>query len=213
MENKEYFDYIEAIDIHLDNFVDPEEVIEFYDVESEKNPIDIYWIKPNNEFRPYSILMTCGLSAKPMIINKTNNKNEFVELVMLLPKDWDLDDKKLNNEKQNWPIEHLRSIAKIPFEDNTGIGFGDLFNYDEDENFTFPGTNFTGSIIFNSITLPDEFTNIEFNTEKIKLLVVIPLYIEELHFVEDNEPNLLIDKFNKTKITDIVDLSRINTCL
>ena len=72
MHDDKYIDIIELFDSHLDRFVEDDEVIVFDDIESKDNHVDVYWIKPNLEYRPYSILVTCGMSRFPMILTNGN---------------------------------------------------------------------------------------------------------------------------------------------
>ena len=58
----------------------------FHEIETNKVHNDIFWIRPNFEYRPYSILMTCGVSTRPMKIPE-GVKHKYAEDVMLLPKE------------------------------------------------------------------------------------------------------------------------------
>ena len=207
----ENIDFIDAIDIHLSQFLGENDVEELYDDDSEPEPIDLIWIKPNAEVRPYAILMTCGLSSKAMDMPKGEENNQFAELVMILPKNAKAEDIESNDEKKRWPFEHIRQIAREVLSDESIISFGTTFTYDEDENFCFPGTNFNSSIILNTKTLPESFVNIKFNSTIIHLYSVVPLYLQEFIFVEQNDVNLLLDKFNEYKISEIIDIDRVNT--
>ena len=212
MHNEKYIDIIEIFDSHLDKFVDDDEVIVFDDIESKDNHIDVYWIKPNLEYRPYSILLTCGMSRFPMVVPEGYEDKRFIEIAMLFPMDWDFSDIKSKPDSVTWPIHHLRTIGKTPILQNTWIGFGHTIGCGESKSDCYPGTRFNSTIIFPSIKLPESFTEIRNNDDLIKIHSAIPLYQEELKFKLDNGSNSLIDKFNELDIQEIVDINRINTC-
>jgi len=212
MHNEKYIDIIEIFDSHLDKFVDDDEVIVFDDIESKDNHIDVYWIKPNLEYRPYSILLTCGMSRFPMVVPEGYEDKRFIEIAMLFPMDWDFSDIKSKPDSVTWPIHHLRTIGKTPILQNTWIGFGHTIGCGKSESDCYPGTRFNSTIIFPSIKLPESFTEIRNNDDLIKIHSAIPLYQEELKFKLDNGSNSLIDKFNELDIQEIVDINRINTC-
>jgi len=212
MHDDKYIDIIELFDSHLDRFADNDEVIVFDDVESKDNHIDVYWIKPDLEYRPYSILVTCGMSRFPMIVPKGYEDKRFIEVAMLFPMDWDFSDIKSKPDSIAWPINHLQSIGKMPISENTWIGFGHTIGCNKSKGDCFSGTGFNSTIILPSIRLPESFTKISNKDDLITIYSAVPLYPEELKYKLDNDSNALIDKFNEFNIQEIIDINRINTC-
>jgi len=212
MHSDKELETIEIIDNHLENFITDDELIVFHEKESKDNHIDVYWIKPNLEYRPYSILMTCGMSRFSMKVPDGLEEKQFIELVMLLPAEWNLENMTQKDEKITWPITHLKSIAKIPVKDNSWIGYGHTITWSTHQNECFPGTQFNSSIILPSMTLPESFTRIESHKKVIKIYSVVPLYPEELDFKLKNDADSLIDKFNETNVEEILNINRINCC-
>lgn len=205
-------DLIEAIENHLSMFVDEDEIEVFADQISNQHPVDIYWIKPNKKIRPYSILMSCGMSAYPMDMPEGLEDKELAEVALLLPPDWNLDGDDWLEPENSWPLDHLTDIARQPFETVSWLAFGDTVKNEEDSDKCFAGTNFNSSILLNSITLPAEFTKINFRNATINVYTVIPLYPEELKFKMKNNADALIDKFIDFDINEILDPKRKNTC-
>lgn len=212
MHNKKFLDLIEIFDSHLDNFVENDEVIVFDDIKSKYNHIDVYWIKPNLEYRPYSILITCGMSRFPMKVPVEHEDTKYIEVAMLFPKEWDFSNIKAKPESITWPISHLQSIGKMPISKNTWIGFGHTIECFKGVNDYFPGTNFNSTIIFPTIKLPKSFSEFKNVDNLIKIYSAIPLYPSELKYKLENGANALVDKFNEFNIQEIVDINRINTC-
>jgi hypothetical protein len=213
MHDKEQQDIIELMDDHLDSFVSEDEIIVFDDSGSIENHIDICWIKPNMEYRPYSILLTCGMSRNPMNVPKGLEDKKYLEIAMLLPSDWDLSDIKTKPDSISWPIHHMKGIGKIPVDQNTWIGFGHTIDYNKSKGDYFPDTKFTSSIILPSISLPENFVRIKKDNDIINIFSAIPIYKEELDYKLVNDTNSLIEKFNEFEIKEILDTQRINTCI
>lgn len=164
------------------------------------------------EYRPYSILLTCGMSRKPMNVPSGFDDKKYLEIAMLLPSDWDLSNIKTKPDSITWPIHHLKGIAKIPADQNTWIGFGHTIDYNKRKGDYFPDTKFTSSIILPSISLPEKFVKIKKDNDLINIFSAIPIFKEELDYKIANNTNSLIDKFNEYEIKEIIDLKRINTC-
>lgn len=213
MHDERQLDIIEIFDTHLEKFVEENEVIVFDDIESKENHIDIYWIKPNLEYRPYSILVTCGMSRNPMNVPKGYEDKKFIEVAMLFPLDWDFSDINTKSDKITWPIYHLKSIGKMVADPKTWIGFGHTIGCNETKGNYFPGTGFNSTIIFPSIELPESFTKIDNQGKLVRIYSAIPIYPEELNYKLENNSNALIEKFNEFNIQEIVDLNRKNTCI
>lgn len=210
----EYLETIEIIDAHLDQFFEDGEIIVFHEEDTLEgdNHIDVYWIKPNKKYRPYTILMTCGMSRYPMQVPEGQEKDQYKEVVMLLPMDWSFGNSKLRAAEEMWPVNHLKSIASIPHDQNTWMGFGHTIAWSLEEEECFPGTNFSASVLISSITLPDSFTKIAQEKGDIHLLSVIPLYQEELKFKMEHGSSGLIDRFNEFELDEILDLNRGSVC-
>ncbi len=211
LHNSDSESLIDAIHAHLDNFIDEDEIIVFHETETDIVHTDIFWIKPNFEYRPYSILLTCGLSFEPMKVpDETYDK--FAEVAMLLPKEWELENGAWKEEINGWPINHLRTIAKIPYTNESWIGYGHTITYDTNKLKSFPGTQFNSSVLLSSFTLPEKFTRIAHGDRTIRVYSSIPLYPEELNFKLKNDANTLVDKFIQFEIEEILNPARINTC-
>lgn len=198
---------------HLKNFISRDEVIIYHDKECEIVYSEIFVIKPNKEVgRDYYILLTGGLSALPMNVPEDIDEPKFLELVMLLPSSWKLDLKDLEDDNNYWPFEILKTLIKVPHEDNSWLGYSHTFSWGLDQYFS-PNNKFTGAILIDSISLPEDFLIIKSAEKTISIYSAIPLYKEEMIFQIEHGTNKLIDKFEEHKITEILDINRVNTCL
>src|SRR5690606_33853556 len=114
---------VKIVDNHLDQFFDEnEDIVVFDEKKSEIIHRDIFFIKATED-RPYHILLRCGMSALPMVITEDIESSEFVEIMILLPKEWNLEYESFSDEKNYWPIRIIKEIMMSPHENNTWFGF------------------------------------------------------------------------------------------
>lgn len=124
---------VEVIDNHLDLFFDKDaDIVVFDEKKSEIIHRDIYIIEATAE-RPYSILLSCGMSALPMNIPEDIESSEFVEMMMLLPKEWNLNYESFSDERNYWPIRVMKELMILPHLNKTCLGYGHSFGYEEDK--------------------------------------------------------------------------------
>lgn len=203
---------VEIVDNHLDKFFDENADIKVFDeIKSETIHRDIFFIKATQE-RPYHILLSCGMSALPMNVPKDINSSKFVEIMFLLPKEWNLNYEAFEDEKNYWPIRIMKEIMISPHENNSWFGYGHTFQFDDKEEFA-EGIGFNAVMLANSMELSEEFTTIPLKNEKqIDIYTLIPLYPEELEFKKKTNANELLEKFDKNNIEEIVKIGRKNVC-
>jgi hypothetical protein len=199
--------YFEAIESHLHEYIKTsDEIAIFHEKESLDFHLDVYWIKPN-EHRNFTMLMTSGMGSIPL---NTPNKmfSPYIELCILLPKDWNFENDNWKRPEYFWAIELLRELARYPHKNNTWFGFGHTIPNVE----PIIGTGFMATILLKSKTLPDEFQKIKYGDKIIELYTLFPLYSEELEFDEKNGTNELLELFDKNDISDIININRKNVC-
>lgn len=204
---------VEIIDNHLDQFFDEDaEIVVFDEIESEIIHRDIYFIKATND-RPYHILFSCGMSALPMKIPDDIESSDLVEIMILLPKEWNLEYESFSDEKNYWPIRIMKEIMIAPHKNESWFGFGHTFAHEDNEEFA-EGIGFNSIMLASSMELSDEFTQIELENRKvIDIYTLIPLYNEELEFKKKNGANALLERFDNFGIEEIVKIGRKNVCI
>ena len=85
--------------------------------EEDGSQVDIVWAKPTKDFN-YHVLVTAGLSEMVM-----EEPEQCMELVMMLPADWKMGDKK---DEWWWPVELLSGVAytALTAKESLTIGSG-----------------------------------------------------------------------------------------
>ncbi|HWM32702.1 MAG TPA: suppressor of fused domain protein [Pseudolysinimonas sp.] len=96
---------------------------------SERLPVDVT-VFPPTEARPFAVLVTSGMSARPMTVPfgvARRAEREHAELCMLLPAAWPLASVPAHAgpaESAYWPIRLLRELARLPHETGSWLGAG-----------------------------------------------------------------------------------------
>lgn len=204
----------EKIEDHIEKHIGKIDNV-YHELVSHLVHLDIYIVKATKE-RPYHTLITSGMSDLKMNLPKEAKQagcSEYLELMAFLPKEWTLDSKILADAESDWPLFNLKTIARMPHEYDSFLGFGHTVqNSNPIEPFA-SDTELCASLLLPPVMLPKEAWELKVNKNKtIEFYNVMPIYLEELQFKLEEGLNPLLDKFDKYGITDIVDISRRNTC-
>ncbi|MCZ2393787.1 MAG: suppressor of fused domain protein [Chitinophagales bacterium] len=198
-----------ALDFHIDQFYDNQEVILLTDKRSDELRIDIYHILPN-ENRNYHLLVSSGMSRFAMNTPEGYEKYKYGELAILLPKEWDLSQEGLKNPNNYWPILWLKNLARIPKQHDTWLCYGHSIPNGSPSR-PIANTNFEGVVIIDSITLPEDFQEMKLGEDSLYIYTVIPVYPEEMHYKVNNGIDKLLDAFSNAQVPDIVYADRNNS--
>lgn len=204
---------VELIDNHLNQFFDEnEDIVVFDEIESDVIHRDVFFIKANED-RPYHILLSCGMCALPMKVPEGIDSSPFAEVMILLPKEWNLEYASFKDERNYWPIRLMKELMMLPHPDETWLGFGHTFEHEEGEEFAGE-IGFNSVMLAHSMELSDDFTQIELdNNEVVSIFTLIPLYKEELEFKKQNGTTALLERFDQYGVEEIVKVGRQNVCI
>jgi hypothetical protein len=194
------------VESHLHKYCNEDEYMIFHEKESTIFHLDIYWIKPSENIN-YNLLVTNGISSLPFD-TPDKSLSKYIELCILLPPNWISDENDWTPPEKNWPVTLLPKIGRYPFQNNTWLGFGHTI----ETGNPLPGTNFEGIMLLNSVTLNNEFLNISYGDNIIKILTIFPLYLDELNFARNNSSAELLELIDKENINDIINIYRKNVC-
>ena len=133
-------------------------------------------VKPTEEM-PFTKVVTLGYSAFEMNLPPSvNDQPKRVELVIFLPKDWDV---KSSDEKYYWPLRYIQQFAGLPSKKNTWIGIGHTFGCEDGKSFA-ENTRLSSLILVNPLE-KDKPASTNLSTNKtVSFLKAYPLYEEEL---------------------------------
>lgn len=191
------------------NFGDYSDVM--HEVYSPDIHLDIIVIPPTEENNYYK-LITMGMGAYKMKVPSEfkNKEIERAELVIYLPPTWNI---KSSDEKDYWPIRCLKSVARLPIQCNTWLGFGHTISSDEKNTPYAENTKFCSVLLLSALN--DRFEDMELRLgkkEKINFYQLFPLYKEELEFKFENGMAELCDLIGEEDAFPLVNINRKNSC-
>lgn len=198
---------IEEISDHIEKHIGPIDMV-WHEIVSDLVHIDVYQVAPREE-RPYWTLITSGMSDLPMKAPDGMKGWEFAELMICLPRDWDVSDEGFKDNKNYWPVRWLKILARFPHEYDTWFSWGHTIpNGDPAEPFD-ESVPFTCLLLSRPRTVSTDFWTLEIREAKtIHFFSLMPLYTSETEFKLKNGTDDLEELFERNKVTEILDISR-----
>ena len=185
---------MEAIEGHIQQYFGDFENV-FHELASPDIHVDICVVQPSAE-RDYYTLVTMGMGAHRMNVPEelAEYKLERAELAIALPKDWNLKQEDMRDERWYWPIRLLKTLARLPIASDTWLGFGHTM--DKEEDFA-KDTKLCAAILTGPQDTEDgSEVCILPSGEEVNFYQVIPLYRDELEYKLAHDADALLDKMN-----------------
>ena len=199
---------IEAISNHIESHVGKVDVV-FHELVSDLVHIDVHVVAPSEE-RPFYTLVTSGMSDRPMTVPDELHEHRFAELVISLPEDWTLSEDEFKDEANYWPIRLIKTLARLPHEYDTWLGFGHTVpNADPPEPYA-SNTGFSCALVGIPLLVDEEFCTLELPNKRINFYSIVPMYDEETEFKLEHGLDQLLNKFDKYEVCELLDLERRN---
>ena len=169
--------------------------------------VTINVIRPN-QFHPYLVLFTNGMSDLPMNVSPGNEDWRFAELVIHLPPDWPLPRDFGPDSTYRWPIEWLRKMAYYPHINKTWLGRPAAI-VSSDEPPRALGANTNQSCL---LMVPD-FANLsqplkQADGSLVHFFTLVPLYTDERDYEMKYGMKSFFEKFIAAKVPMTVEPSR-----
>jgi hypothetical protein len=199
---------IDAIIAHIETYFGKTDKI-LHDTKQDRLHIDTYLMPPTKE-RNYSLMITSGMSQRPMNSPSDKKDAQFAELFFYLPPEWPLPLEKLIEDDHSWAIQNLYEFAHFVHDRNTFFWHSQVIDLHRPLS---KDTKMTGFIIAHPLGVPEEFGTLELDSgKKIYFLQLIPAYNDEMDYLEHNGWEALFKKFQENGVTGIVNLHRKNAC-
>lgn len=210
-EEKEFFapemystDEMEVIEKHIEqNFGKFDWV--FHEKVSPDIHVDIC-ILPPIKGRDYYTLVTMGMGAHRMNVPEelADSRLERAELVICLPSYWKMDMDHFKDERWYWPIRLLKTLARIPSEDDTWLGIGHTIDH---QGSFAENTELCASILLYPPCKDENICKLP-NGDDVNFYQVLPLYRDEVEYKKKNGTDSLLDKMDDDIL--IVQPNRLN---
>lgn len=175
----------------------------FHELVSDALHIDIFYIKPNAK-RNVHTFVTCGMSNLAMTTPKGHESQQYCELMISLPPDW-----KINQDFEHeniWPIKVLKQLARMPYEQNTWIGYGHTIQ-NGNPAVPYPGNSeLSNMLVAYPISVPNagKFMKLDLDDNRtIHFYCLIPITNDEADLVKKRGIDAIFDYFDQYKLKDI----------
>lgn len=216
-------DTIKAVEAHIERYLGRASGV-LHEIVSDKVHIDVHVVSPSEEF-PFYTLVTSGMSDRPMLTPEGASLADappYAELCILLPPDWPLpgpgDGRSTTelfaDEAVYWPVRWLKTLARLPHEYHTWLGFGHTVPNGEEAAPFADNTRLGCLLLVTAISLPEEFQQLRVGpTKTIQFYTLCPLYPEEMVLKMNEGAGALFELFEAADLSDVVDLHRPNVAL
>ncbi len=193
-------------DLFIENNIGKIETV-FHEILSENIHLDIYIVAPRPKSDFYT-LITAGMSNLPMNTPKGHSKYKYAELMISLPKTWKLEQESFKDFKNYWPIYNLKWLARFVHDLNTWLGHGHTIPNGNPPEQLDETVNMSGFILLPSIIYPKARECKLGFFKTVHLYALHPLYTSEMNYKLDYGVNVLLDKFDEYKVSEVVDIDR-----
>jgi len=195
-----FFDEIEA---HVSKHIGPVTTV-LHEIVSGKVHLDVLIVEPT-AIKPYRTFVTCGMSALPMTVPEGMNQFRHSELVIALPAEWDVD-----TEEGFYPVGTLKSLASLPHDHQTWIGFGHTIPNGDPAQPLAADTEMIGSIIGLPYLGGEAFITLKMGEERVNFWSMVPLYQSEMNFKLAHDADALFDLLDDAGVSELYDPRRLN---
>ena len=196
------------IEEHIEKYLGKIKTV-FHEIVSDAIHLDVLFLMPSEKF-PFVRLVTMGVSDLPMQIPKgSKGTSKYIELMIALPPNWQLDDASLRQEQWYWPLRLLKFLGRLPHKHATWLGYGHTIAADDPPKPFADSTKLCGALILNSLTVPEDFHRLKIDEDKtIEFMCVVPLHREELEFKLKHGLDSLFDRFDEGNVGEVVEPGR-----
>jgi Suppressor of fused protein (SUFU) len=207
--------FVEAIGEHLDRCFGTEGRVVYHELVSDLIHLDVHYVPPSDAF-PFQRLVTAGMSSYPMTVPAGFEETSYAELTIALPRHWPLPaapgeetHPSVDDETSYWPARLLKTLGRLPHEYATFLWYGHTIpNGDPPEPYA-DDTGLCGALIAPPLSVPHEFHVLPLEDGRTaRFLGVVPIYEDELDLKRSQGWDALADRFDRHRISDVVDKSR-----
>jgi hypothetical protein len=206
-------DHADAVAEHVSRHVGPITEV-FHEARPHLFPLDILVVGPH-EGRPYTTLVTCGMSTLPMRVPIEDPADlgrvpalRHAELLLCLPPDWPLTAEAFQREENYWPVRWLKKLARFPHLHEGWLGLGHTVpNGDPPEPFA-ADTRFCGWLVDQPLLFSADLQKLRVGEKLINLYAIVPLYEEEITLKVRKGSAALGHLLDRAKVTELIDRAR-----
>lgn len=188
-----------------------------HDDSCSEYPLDIAVIAPRKEHN-YYILITVNMSNHEVLESDDIDGNTcHQELLINLPPDWKLGLSDWTEEKWCWPIRLITSLARQCIRHRTCISWGKTMELGGENTFS-EDTKLCAIVLLSPSIFGDKSSTCKTQEAgSVEFYQVIPLYREELQFIQDKDideffeicPDDALETINPLRLNVVTDAEKI----
>jgi hypothetical protein len=199
----------EAIEAHVTQHLGPIESV-YHEIASDYVHLDVLQV-PAHEGRPFHMLATCGMSARPMTMPAGSEDRRLAELLIGLPADWPLDEESWRDERHYWPVRTLKQLARLPHAYGTFLAPGHTIpNGDPPEPYV-RGTELCCALIARPLRLPAGAESLALEDGPVRFYAVVPLHRDEMELKLSGGMDALVDRLAAAQVDEVLNPARPST--
>jgi Suppressor of fused protein (SUFU) len=193
-----------AVEEHFARHVGEAEHV-FHEIISHLVHIDVHVVPPTNG-RDVFTLFTTDMSDRPMNVPDGYDGPKLAELMIRLPRSWQLSQSDFENERWYWPVRWLKTLARLPHEFDTWLGTGHTIPNGDPAEPLGPGTRMSGFIMLPPVSLPEHV--VKTPRGPLSVLAMVPIYADEMDLKLRGGASALVDRFAAANVSDMIDIER-----
>lgn len=188
-----------------------------HDDSCSEYPLDIAVIAPRKEHNYYT-LITVNMSNHEVLESDDIDGNTcHQELLINLPPDWKLGLSDWTEEKWCWPIRLITSLARQCIRHRTCISWGKTMELGGENTFS-EDTKICAIVLLSPSIFGDKSSTCKTQEAgSVEFYQVIPLYREELQFIQDKDideffeicPDDALETINPLRLNVVTDAEKI----
>jgi Suppressor of fused protein (SUFU). len=183
---------LDVMDMHIQKYFGKYDNV-LHELFSPDIHVDICVVEPVPG-RDYYILVTTGMGAHPMHIEEMDEQEGWqkprAELLITLPSDWDINS---SDDRWYWPVRLLRSLARLPIENDTWLGYGRTV---ESAGRFAKNTKLCGCMLSWPYHFGEEAVICRLpDGQEVRFYQVLPIYEKEKEYKLENGGEALDDLF------------------
>ena len=200
---------MEIVESHISEYFGKFSMV-MHEIFSPDVHVDICLIPPRpQEGKDYFTLVTMGMGSYCMNVPEelADQKLTRAELLINLPADWHMGHEDFQDECWYWPVRLLKTIARLPLEEDSWIGWGHTVGMEEGETYAGNTKLCVSMLVTADMFGEDSFYCTLPNGDDVNFYQLLPLYEEELEFKFANNASALLERFPE-ELLGVVGINR-----
>lgn len=167
--------------------------------------IELLQVEPT-EHKPFHVLVSFGMSLRPMPVPAEVDAPRRAELMLALPEDWVFTP---DDPNFAWPLVLLARLAALPGLSGRWLGFGHSVPNGDPPKPYAPTVGFSSAVLVPSIATFAEFHTLDIPGEPpMGVHAVVPLFPGEVEHKIQSGTASLLGRFDRAGVSELLNPGR-----